>query len=102
MKMIIPYQFLDHKSESALILFWKILLKQNLSALDFYIITPVDALTSLIMLSNGVNQIITAPQAAFMHTLLDTNIRVRKSRVTPALSMPYFCNREYWYRGGCA
>ena len=89
MKIIIPYQFLDHKSERALILFWKILLKQNLSALDFYIITPFDALTSLIMLSNGVNQIITAPQAAFIHILLDTNIRVRKSRVTPALSMPF-------------
>ena len=91
MKIITPYQFLDHKSERALILFWKILLKQNLSALDFYIITPFDALTSLIMLSNGVksvNQIITAPQAVFMHTLLDTNILVRKSRVTPALSMP--------------
>ena len=87
MKMIISYQSLDHKSERALILFWKILLKQNLSALDFYIIMPVDALTSLIMLSNGVNQIITAPQAAFIHTL-DINIRVRKSRVTPALSMP--------------
>ena len=81
--MIISYQSLDHKSERALILFWK----QNLSALDFYIIMPVDALTSLIMLSNGVNQIITAPQAAFIHTL-DINIRVRKSRVTPALSMP--------------
>ena len=71
MKMIVPYQFLDHKSERALILFWKILLKQNLSALDFYIITPVDALTSLIMLSNGVNQIITDPQAAFIHTQPD-------------------------------
>ena len=88
MKMIIPYQFLDHKSERALILFWKILLKQNLSALDFYIITPVDALISLIMLSNGVNQIITAPQAVFVHTPLDTNILVRKLSVTPALSMP--------------
>ena len=89
MKMIIPYQFLDHKTERTLILFWKIVLKQNRFALDFHIITPVDALTSLIMLSNGVNQIITAaPQAVFMHTLLDTNILVRKSRVTPALSMP--------------
>ena len=78
-------------TERTLILFWKIVLKQNRFALDFHIITPVDALTSLIMLSNGVksvNQIITAPQAVFMHTLLDTNILVRKSRVTPALSMP--------------
>ena len=86
-----PYQFLDHNTERTLILFWKIVLKQNRFALDFHPITPVDALTSLIMLSNGVksvNQIITAPQAVFMHTLLDTNILVRKSRVTPALSMP--------------
>ena len=88
MKMIISYQSLDHKSERALILFWKIFLKQNLFALHFYIITPGDALTSLIMLSNGVNQIIAAPQAAFIHSLLDTNIRVRKARVPPALSMP--------------
>ena len=91
MKLIMPYQFLDHNTERTLILFWKIVFQQNRFALDFHLITPVDALTSLIMLSNGVksiNQIITAPQAVFMHTLLDTNILVRKSRVTPALSMP--------------
>ena len=86
-----PYQFLNHNTERTLILFWKIFLKQNRFAFDFHPTTPVDALASLIMLSNGVksvNQIITAPQAVFMHTLLDTNILVRKSRVTPALSMP--------------
>ena len=87
-----PYQFLDHNTERTLILFWKIVLKQNRLALDFHLITPVDAFTSLIMFSNrvkSVNQIITAPQAVFMHTLLDTNILVRKSRVTPELSMPF-------------
>ena len=35
MKMIVPYQFLDHKSERALILFWKILLNLSMHH-DFF------------------------------------------------------------------